>query len=163
MYLSSTIPLNGNHREFLCSGHLSEEDWLQVKYGGASVVVQIIDICNSCHENKINLLQPQLYSLSSGINTQTGAEDIPVSYRQVRHLMLPTSESIAVYAAVCILCSRYVNVAYCWHTPEATCPTIRTKVERPVELCMLSSPIGDISVTACAGPKCLAGHIPIAH
>ena len=54
--------------------------WLQVRYGGSSVVIQVIDVCSSCSENAIGLLQPQLY----GLNTQTGVHSIPVLYRQVR-------------------------------------------------------------------------------
>ena len=46
--------------------------------------VQVIDVCTSCAEHEVGLLQPQLWTLSKGPGTQTGADDLPVSYRQVR-------------------------------------------------------------------------------
>ena len=91
--------LRGIPWEYL-SRNMRDEHWLQVKHDGASVVVQIIDICSSCHENEISLLQPQLYSLSSGSSAQTGANDIRASYRQVRLLMLLTGGSPAAWHAV---------------------------------------------------------------
>lgn len=59
---------------------------LQVKPAGASVTVQIqvIDVCSSCPANEVGLLQPQLWTLSGGQGTQTGADDTAISYRQVR-------------------------------------------------------------------------------
>ena len=80
-----------SHRYFnysFCSG-------LQVRGGGDSgtVYVQIIDVCTSCAEHEIGLLQPQLWTLSKGPGTQTGADDVPISYRQVpRALMVTTTD-----------------------------------------------------------------------
>ena len=58
---------------------------LQVRSGEASttVQVQLIDISTSLTANEVGLLQPQLWTLSNGQVSQSDAEPLPISYRQV--------------------------------------------------------------------------------
>lgn len=70
-------------QQILCTG-------LQVRGGDSDAVyVQVIDVCASCAEHEVGILQPQLWTLSKGQGTRTGANNVAISYRQVPRALGP--------------------------------------------------------------------------
>ena len=54
------------------------------------MVVRVIDVCASCAEHEVGILQPQLWTLSKGQGTWTGANNVAISYRQVPRDLVAT-------------------------------------------------------------------------